>query len=398
MPEGDDCVGHQLNWNTRVGLMERLDAIGIGAITLPSHSMFAEEEDLVRHFRRRRFKALLAAKGPGVRFPLKSRTDWKAVADRVLSLEPDIICPLFLWDYEHTLSDFTGSLSLGEIEAGIHDAVSYLVGRGARIVPWIGDTTRGSVESAVRFSKAIVDAGGDGVYLVDSRGNSHPIATRILVRRVKDAIGGKDVFVQHHNDLGVATANALADVEGGANWIDCTVTGIGDRGGTVCLEEAACLFEMYGIDTGIDLKGLHDLATYVRDAFGIQVAPWKAVIGESWNKEEGNGHLEGATGSEASFGIAPEAVGTAMEMVIGAKILFGKERSSAPTDDPTFVTDLLRGWGVAADPVQLERILLRSRAAVATAYRTHYLTFDEFQRIVEGVMGGPVPTNREPRD
>ena len=52
-------------------------------------------------------------------------------------------------------------------------------------------------------------------------------------------MGACDIYVQHHNDLGVATANAMADVEGGANWIDASVLGIGDRGGCVALEEAA---------------------------------------------------------------------------------------------------------------------------------------------------------------
>ena len=52
----------------------------------------------------------------------------------------------------------------------------------------------------------------------------------------------------------------MAAVEGGANWIDASVIGIGDRGGCVALEEAAALFEMYGIETGIKLDALYELA------------------------------------------------------------------------------------------------------------------------------------------
>jgi len=68
--EGDDCVGHQLNWNTRLGIIERLDAIGVGEITLPSHATFREESDLVRACRRAGIKTRLVAKGPGVVPPL----------------------------------------------------------------------------------------------------------------------------------------------------------------------------------------------------------------------------------------------------------------------------------------------------------------------------------------
>ena len=50
--EGDDCVGHQLNWNTRLEMIERLDAIGVGEITMPSHATFSEERDLIQACRR----------------------------------------------------------------------------------------------------------------------------------------------------------------------------------------------------------------------------------------------------------------------------------------------------------------------------------------------------------
>jgi isopropylmalate/homocitrate/citramalate synthase len=389
LTEGDDCVGHQLNWNTRLGLMERLDAIGIGSITLPSHARVDEEEDLVRAYRRLGLKTPLVAKGPG--YPRNGNDVWKKTADRLLKMEAEVMSPIVSVGYSETFSGYTAGLTREEVAGRFQEVISYLKQRGATVVPWIEETFRGSVENAVFFAKAIVEAGADGVYLVDSRGNSHPLATRILVRRVREAIGAnKDLYVQHHNDLGIATANALADVEGGANWIDCTVTGIGDRGGTVCLLEAACLFALYGIDTGIDLKQLNDIGTYVRDAYGLSLAPWKTVIGERWNMEEGRGHLAGSKNAEASFGIAPEVVGRKMEMVIGGKILFGKERSSLPTDDPVFVKDLLSEWGVKPDATELERILLRSRAAVATSYGKHYLTEEEFRRIVEGVVGGPV--------
>jgi isopropylmalate/homocitrate/citramalate synthase len=142
-------------------------------------------------------------------------------------------------------------------------------------------------------------------------------------RSVGDAC---DVYVQHHNDLGVATANAIAAAEQGANWIDASVIGIGDRGGCVALEEAAALFEMYGVQTGIRLEGLYELCRYVQQAYGIALPPWKPIVGSNWNKEEGAGHLEGSDNAEATIGIAPQVIGREFEAVIGGKILFGRER------------------------------------------------------------------------
>jgi isopropylmalate/homocitrate/citramalate synthase len=246
---------------------------------------------------------------------------------------------------------------------------------------------RSPVDTACLFFKAMADAGADGVYVVDSRGNSAPLATRTFIRCVRDAVGSNcDVYVQHHNDLGVATANAMAAVEGGANWIDASVIGIGDRGGCVALEEAAALFEMYGIATGIKLENLYELCLYVQKAYGIKLPPWKPIVGENWNKEEGVGHQEGSTDAESTIGIAPRVVGREFENVIGGKILFGRERSSAHTDDPVFLRDIVRDLGLEVSEEQFQRILTRSRAAVASNYDTHYLTFAEFEAICRGVV------------
>ena len=94
-----------------------------------------------------------------------------------------------------------------------------------------------------------------------------------------------------------------------ATMIDATVLGIGDRGGCVALEEIAPLLAMYGYETNVDLGKLHALCGLAQRLFRVPLAPWKPVAGESWNKEEGLGHLDGAHDALASCGIAPEVVG-----------------------------------------------------------------------------------------
>jgi hypothetical protein len=79
-------------------------------------------------------------------------------------------------------------------------------------------------------------------------------------------------------------------------------------------------------------------------------------------------------------------IGREFEAVIGGKILFGRERSSAHTDDPVLLRNLMRDWGQTPTEEQFQTVLFRARAAVATNYGRHYLTFDEFRSICEGVM------------
>lgn len=383
LSEGDDCVGHQLNWNTRLGLIERLDSVGVGEITLPSHVTFSEERDLVKACRRLGVRTRLVAKGPGISPPLKG--DWRGVIDRHIDLGTEVVSPIVKWSYADTLSDFSGALSKAAVVDAIAESIAYIKKQQVRVVPWAVDSMRTMLDTACLFFKAMADAGADGVYVVDSRGNSAPLATRVFIRHVKAAVGERDVYVQHHNDLGVATANAMAAVEGGANWIDASVIGIGDRGGCVALEEAAVLFEIYGIATGVKLDKLYELCRYVEQIYGITLPPWKPIAGANWNKEEGRGHLEGSKTAEATVGVAPQVVGREFEAAIGAKILFGRERSSAHTDDPVFLRELLDEWGMAVTEEQFQTILFRARAAVATAHGRHYLTFGEFREICEGV-------------
>lgn len=384
LTEGDDAVGHQLNWLKRLGVAEKLNEVGVDAITLPSHARHSEERDFVRAYNKLGMSVPLVAKGPGIRPPL--RGDWRAVVNRFVDMGTPTISPIFRWETADTFSDFNAGLTKNQVVEAIDEAVRYMKSQGVAVVPWIDDAMRTRLSTAVEFYKTVSGAGADGVYLVDSRGNSIPTATRHFVRTIKDAVGTTPIYIQHHNDLGVATANAIAAVEAGAQWVDASVTGIGDRGGAVALEEVACLLEAYGVRTGIVLDKLYQVGCYVRDAFGVRFHDWKPILGANWNKEEGLGHRAGDDAEEATAGIASSVVGRRFEGVIGAKLLFGRERSSAPNSDPKFLRDLLTSWGWTYEEEEFTEILLRARAALATSRDRGYITIDEFKELAGAVL------------
>ncbi|MCE9642313.1 MAG: hypothetical protein K8S22_19505, partial [Betaproteobacteria bacterium] len=155
--EGDDCVGHQLNWNTRLGVIERLDAIGVGEITMPSHATFSEERDMIKACRRLGVRTRLVAKGPGVKPPLKG--DWRGAIDRHIDLGADVISPIVKWDYADTLSDFAGELTKQMVVDAITESIAYMKRQKVRVVPWMVDSMRSPVDTACLFFKAMADAG-----------------------------------------------------------------------------------------------------------------------------------------------------------------------------------------------------------------------------------------------
>lgn len=383
LSEGDDCVGHQLNWSSRLELAEALNAAGVDELTLPSHTRYDEELDFVREYRARGLATPLVAKGPGITAPL--RDDWRGPLERHLELGADVLSPILKWSFADVIGDFTGEVSKDQVVDAIGRSIAFLAGESDRVIPWIVDSMRMHPHTVADFARTIVEAGAHGVYLVDSRGNSVPTATRRLVQRVRTAIGDRDLYVQHHNDLGVATANALASVEAGADVIDATVLGIGDRGGCVALEEIAPLLEMYGYTTSIDLSQLYELCRRAQRAFRVPLAPWKPIAGRHWNKEEGVGHLDGSSEELATCGLAPRVVGRRFEGVIGGKLLFGRERSSITDDDHRFLRLLLDDWDLDVAPEVFDRIVERTKAAVATA-DDGFVTTEAFRRICEGAI------------
>jgi 2-isopropylmalate synthase len=387
LSEGDDCVGHQMSWSGRLGLMEKLSEAGVDEITLPSHTTIEEERDIVAAYHRLGLKTPLVAKGPGLELPL--RDGWKDTLKAHVEIGAEIISPIYKWPFQDTLRDFDGDLSKQQVLDQLAESGEFLATLGVKVVPWIVDSMRTKLDTSAAFYGTLAKAGVDGVYVVDSRGNSNPTATGIYIRAIRDAVGPDcEIYVQHHNDIGLATANALAAVEAGADVTDASVLGIGDRGGCVALEEAAVVFEMYGIPTNLELDKLYDLGLYTQRAFDVDLAPWKPIIGENWNKEEGAGHLEGDTQELATIGVAPQVVGRTFEGVIGGKLLFGRERSSSWSSDPTFLRDVLADAGTKTEEDQFQRILHRARQAVATSDKK-YLTVDEFKAIADGVVQGP---------
>src|ERR1700680_1549093 len=99
------------------------------------------------------------------------------------------------------------------------------------------DATRTDPDFLEQISRAVVAAGARTVNLPDTVGFSIPEEYRALIARIVKALGDSAVVSVHcHDDLGLAVANSLAAIQGGARQIECTINGIGERAGNCSLE------------------------------------------------------------------------------------------------------------------------------------------------------------------
>jgi homocitrate synthase NifV len=152
----------------------------------------------------------------------------------------------------------------------------------------------------------------------DTVGILDPFITYAKVRKLVDSLS-IPVEMHTHNDLGLATANALAGIKAGAKSVNTTVNGLGERAGNAALEEVVmALKRIYGIQVGIDTRRLLELSQMVVRASGCAVPPWKAVVGENTFVHESGIHAAGVLKNPVTYEpFAPEEVGWERRLVVG---------------------------------------------------------------------------------
>ncbi len=152
----------------------------------------------------------------------------------------------------------------------------------------LGDAYRADPDYLARIAEDAVRAGAGTVTLVDSSGWAIPSEVTALVTRLRERVpglAGVTLGVHHHNDLGLAAANALAGVMAGARQAECTVNGLGERAGNTALAEFAVLLRArsgtLGLHTGLETAELLATSRMVAELTGYRIAQDKPVVGDN---------------------------------------------------------------------------------------------------------------------
>jgi 2-isopropylmalate synthase/D-citramalate synthase len=122
-----------------------------------------------------------------------------------------------------------------------------------------------------------------------------------------------------HNDFGLATANTVAGILGGADEVQCTVNGLGERAGNASLEEVVvALTQLYGFETNIDLSRLKPMSNLIADLSGIEVSPMKPIVGGNAFSHESGLHVSSVMKDSTAYEpLRPELVGHTRRIVMG---------------------------------------------------------------------------------
>jgi 2-isopropylmalate synthase len=189
------------------------------------------------------------------------------------------------------------------------------------------DGTRTEHDFLCRCVEAAIKAGATTINIPDTVGYTTPEEYRALFQMVRDRVPNADkaVFSVHcHNDLGMAVANSLAGVQGGARQIECTINGIGERAGNAALEEIVMAIKTRGdilpYDTGIDTAQLTRASKLVSTVTSFPVQFNKAIVGRNAFAHESGIHQDGMLKHTQTYEImTPESVGVSKTSLVMGK-------------------------------------------------------------------------------
>jgi 2-isopropylmalate synthase len=189
------------------------------------------------------------------------------------------------------------------------------------------DATRSDWDYLCQVFTAAVQAGATTINVPDTVGYTLPHEYEMLFRYLRERVPGieKVTFSAHcHDDLGMATANTLAAIRGGARQVEVTINGIGERAGNTALEEVVMALRTRPdafdhVDTRIDAARLVQASQLVSRLTGISVQPNKAVVGRNAFAHEAGIHQDGMLKNRLTYEImTPQSVGwTETNLVLG---------------------------------------------------------------------------------
>lgn len=189
------------------------------------------------------------------------------------------------------------------------------------------DATRTPIDYLCRCVEAAIKAGATTINLPDTVGYATPDEYRAMFKAVRERVPNADkaIFSAHcHNDLGLAVANSLAALEGGARQIECTLNGIGERAGNAALEEIVMAIRTRGdvlpYETGIEATMLTRASKLASAATSFPVQYNKAIVGRNAFAHESGIHQDGMLKNAQTYEImTPESVGVSKTSLVMGK-------------------------------------------------------------------------------
>ena len=292
MREGLDVPGVALDLNQKRTLLKKLAQVQVPEVELVAPGHFDADLQVLREMGLSEFgirsTGLIYGNSPNCSDQIKKA---KGVLGRF-----DILMPLSSLrppsDKKEKVEQMCQALILA-VQGGQHSGVGF------------PHATQTELDFLLDICQRAVQEGAERITIYDTNGSSDPWEVTRLIEAVRD-VTAIEICFHAHNDLGMATANSIAAVRGGADCLDLTINGLGDRAGNASLEQVALALHLKGVAHGLRLDLLRDLSCMVETLTQVPLSKLAPVVGEYIFAHKSPSHLKCPQLFEA---FEPELVG-----------------------------------------------------------------------------------------
>ena len=336
--EGEQSPGVHFTIAEKLEIARALDRIGVPLLDVGMPAVSPDEREAIRAIAQAGLRAAV-----GVSARLNREEVDQAVAcgaDEIF-----LIC---------SVSPLHLRYKLGMDEEGVRrlaeDVVRYSVQQNLVVNFVAEDACRAETPFLCGIIKDAHHWGACRAFICDTVGVAEPFRMRSLIEEIRSAIPPEMALGCHcHNDLGLATANTVAAVEGGAQYPSVTVNGIGERAGNAPLHEVVVAAEKnLNRKHGIAMGGLYDLSKLVERCSGILIPPHAPVVGLNAFRHESGIHVDGILKHSRTYtGVDPQGLGREPVFILGKHT------------GTQFIHHLLQQRGYQAGEGEVQEILRR---------------------------------------
>ncbi len=305
--DGEQTAGVVFSRREKLAIARMLDAIGVHELECGIPAMGKEERDSIR---------ALVNMGLNARLITWNRA---VVPDIKASLE----CGVSAVDISLPVSDIMIEHKIGKDREAVREqlkrALDFAKSHDLYVSVGGEDSSRADIKFLAELMRITRELGGDRFRFCDTLGIMDPFGMYEKISALRIAVPYLDIEVHTHNDLGMATANAIAGIRAGARFVNTTVNGLGERAGNAALEEVVMALKLAcGIDAGIETHRFREISRFVGKASQRPVPPWKPVVGEKVFSHESGLHADGVIKNPTNYEIFdPAEVGLKRYMVLG---------------------------------------------------------------------------------
>ena len=367
--DGEQAPGFSLDVPAKLTLARALDALGVDVLEAGFPIASAADSEAVRQIAAEIRRPTIAALA-------RARTEDIEVAARALELAERSRIHTFI---------ATSDLHLASKLRITREKCLELVIAAVRLARRFTDDVEFSAEDATRSDpdflcrviEAAIREGATTINLPDTVGYATSDEIRTFFADVLQRVSNADraIFSAHcHDDLGLAVANSIAAVQGGARQIECTINGIGERAGNASLEELVMAFRVrrdrLPYDTGVNSSALYETSQLLTRLTSEPVQANKAIVGRNAFAHQAGIHQDGVLKDPRTYEIMrPQDVGQPV-----ARLVLGRHSGRHA------VQSRCEALGFALVTDDLDRVY---RAVIALTEHHKAISDGELRRIVE---------------